>query len=96
MDVDGFKRCVAGELFFALNSSRPVSEIDEVSMTRSRSINRFHRFVARKRRQGLRAVLPHLRPDRLESDDQLDVSDRLMTRCAQADLKADLESLDEG
>lgn len=95
MELDGFKRCVADELFFLTNSSRPESEIDEVSMTRSRSINRFHRFVARKRRRGLRAVLPHLRPDRLEVVEQLDVSNRLMSRCAEADLKADLASLDE-
>ena len=95
MEPDEFKSCVAGELFFLTNSSRPDAEIDEVSMTRSRSINRFHRFVARKRRRGLRAVLPHLRPDRLEVGDQMDVSDRLMTRCAEADLKADLESLDD-
>jgi len=30
-------------------------------MTRTRSINRFHRFVARRRRRGLRAVLPEFR-----------------------------------
>ncbi|MGC6483056.1 MAG: hypothetical protein ACON4T_05775 [Synechococcus sp.] len=63
-------------------------------MTRSRSINRFRRFVARKRRHGLRSMLPHLRTDRPEQEDQLDVSERLMKRCAEADLKADLASLD--
>ena len=63
-------------------------------MTRSRSINRFHRFVARKRRRGC-ALPPIFALIVWEVEEQLDVSNRLMSRCAEADLKADLASLDE-
>ncbi len=62
-------------------------------MTRSRSINRFHRFMARKRRRGLRSVLPHLRPDRSEAVDQLDLSNRLIARSEQMDLRQELDEL---
>ena len=64
-------------------------------MTRSRSINRYHRFVARKRRRGLRAALPHLSPDGAQSPDSVDVTSRLQARAASEDLRLELASLDE-
>ena len=95
MEPDEIKRCVASERFSQDKGSKPGTQIDEVSMTRSRSINRFHRFVAKKRRQGMRASLPHLRSGLQQRDDQLDVSDRLLHRSEQLDLSAELESLNE-
>ena len=65
-------------------------------MTRSRSINRYHRFVARKRRRGLRAALPHLSSDGAQSPDSVDVTCRLQARAASEDLRLELASLDEG
>ena len=62
-------------------------------MTRSRSINRFHRFVARKRRRGLRTAVPHLRDVRIEMAEPIDVSDRLISRIADADLRQELDEL---
>ena len=62
-------------------------------MTRSRSINRFHRFVARKRRRTLRAAVPHLRVDHLEMGDPIDVSDRLISRMAEEDLRQEINEL---
>ena len=64
-------------------------------MTRSRSINRFHRFVARKRRRGLRLAVPHLRVDQLEMVEPIDVSDRLMSRTADADLRQEMDELSD-
>ena len=63
-------------------------------MTRSRSINRFHRFLARQRRRGLRAV-PQLRPEHQEREEQLDVSDRLLARSAQTELRNEMEALED-
>ena len=37
--------------------------IEEVSMGRSRSFNRFHRYLARQKRRGLRSVLPQFQMD---------------------------------
>ena len=64
-------------------------------MTRSRSINRFHRFVARKRRRGLRAAVPYLRVDHFEMSEPIDVSDRLINRTADADLRQEMQELSD-
>ena len=64
-------------------------------MTRSRSINRFHRSVARKRRRGLRAAVPHLRVDHFEMSEPIDVSDRLINRTADADLAQEMQELSD-
>jgi hypothetical protein len=64
-------------------------------MTRSRSINRFHRFVARKRRRGLRMAVPHLRENQFEMGDPIDVSDRLIIRTADADLRQEMDELSD-
>ena len=69
--------------------------MDEVSMTRSRSINRFHRFVARKRRRDLRAAVPYLRVDHFEMSEPIDVSDRLINRTADADLRQEMQELSD-
>ena len=64
-------------------------------MTRSRSINRFHRFVARKRRRGLRAAVHYLRVDHFEMSEPIDVSDRLINRTADADLRQEMQELSD-
>ena len=48
-------------------------------MTRSRAMNRFHRYLARRHRHALRRCVPTLRPELVESE-PLDVSQRLIQR----------------
>ena len=53
-------------------------------MTRSRALNRFHRYLARRHRKVLRCSIPDAQHELL-GDGQLDVSDRLMRRALQRD-----------
>ncbi len=53
-------------------------------MTRSRALNRFHRYLARRHRQNLRCSIPEAQAE-LGGQERLDVSDRLMRRALQRD-----------
>ena len=53
-------------------------------MTRSRALNRFHRYLARRHRKTLRCQLPAAQSESRGSE-ALDVSDRLMRRALQRD-----------
>ena len=58
-------------------------------MTRSRAMNRFHRYLARRHRHDLRRNVPTLRPELVESE-PLDVSQRLIQRALCRDERLDL------
>jgi hypothetical protein len=60
-------------------------------MTRSRALNRFHRYLARRHRQDLRCNVPAAQPE-FGGSEPLDVSDRLMRRALQRDQQ--LEALE--
>lgn len=62
-------------------------------MPRSRAMNRFHRYLARRHRQDLRRSVPTLRPERVAFD-PLDVSERLIQRALCRDEQLEL-MLDE-
>ena len=53
-------------------------------MTRSRALNRFHRYLARRHRHSLRSAIPVTQTEFRRSG-SLDVSDRLMRRALQRD-----------
>ncbi len=59
-------------------------------MSRSRSFNRFHRYLARQKRRGLRAVLPQFQDARdhqqSPADSSIDVLRRLSLREIELDL----------
>ena len=61
-------------------------------MTRSRALNRFHRYLARRHRQDLRCKIPAFQPV-LGGSETVDVSDRLMRRALQRDQQ--LEALEQ-
>ena len=61
-------------------------------MTRSRALNRFHRYLARRHRQDLRCQIPSAQPE-LGGAQSLDVSDRLMRRALERDQQ--LEALEQ-
>ena len=46
-------------------------------MSRSRSFNRFHRYLARQKRRGLRAVLPQFQDARDHQESPADISNVL-------------------
>ena len=58
-------------------------------MTRSRAMNRFHRYLARRHRHDLRRSVPTLRPELVESE-PLDVSQRLIQRALCRDERLDM------
>ena len=49
-------------------------------MSRSRSFNRFHRYLARQKRRGLRAVLPQLQDAREHQESPANSSDGVLRR----------------
>ncbi len=53
-------------------------------MTRSRALNRFHRYLARRHRHDLRSQLPNAKSE-LSGSEPLDVSERLMRRALERD-----------
>ena len=57
-------------------------------MTRSRALNRFHRYLARRHRQMVSCSIPDAQHESL-GDGQPDVSDRLMRRALQRDQNLD-------
>jgi len=49
-------------------------------MSRSRSVNRFHRFLARQKRRGLRSVLPQFQMDIEHDGSPVDHSRDMLNR----------------
>lgn len=63
-------------------------------MTRSRALNRFHRYLARRHRQDLRGSVPTLHPEQ-DQPQPVDCSDRLMRRALLRDQRLDMMQEEE-
>ena len=59
-------------------------------MSRSRSFNRFHRYLAQQKRRGLRAVLPQLQDARDNQEGPADNSDEVLRRLSLREMELDL------
>lgn len=59
-------------------------------MSRSRSFNRFHRYLARQKRRGLRAVLPQLQDAREHKESPANSSDGVLRRLSLREMELDL------
>jgi len=59
-------------------------------MSRSRSFNRFHRYLARQKRRGLRAVLPQLQDPREHQESPANSSDGVLRRLSLREMELDL------
>ena len=59
-------------------------------MSRSRSFNRFHRYLARQKRRGLRAVLPQLQDARQHQESSANSSDGVLRRLSLREMELDL------
>ena len=59
-------------------------------MSRSRSFNRFHRYLARQKRRGLRAVLPQFQDARDHQQSPADSSNDLLRRLSLREIELDL------
>ena len=59
-------------------------------MSRSRSFNRFHRYLARQKRRGLRAVLPQFQDARDYQQSPADSSNDLLRRLSLREIEMDL------
>ena len=59
-------------------------------MSRSRSFNRFHRYLARQKRRGLRAVLPQFKDAREHQESSADSSDGVLCRLSLREMELDL------
>ena len=59
-------------------------------MSRSRSFNRFHRYLARQKRRGLRIVLPHFQDAREESSSPVNASKELLGRLSRREMELEL------
>ena len=59
-------------------------------MSRSRSFNRFHRYLARQKRRGLRDVLPKFQDAREHQQSSADSSDDVLRRLSLREMKSDL------
>ena len=59
-------------------------------MSRSRSFNRFHRYLARQKRRGLRAVLPQLQDAREHQKSPAKSSDGVLRRLSLREMELDL------
>ena len=59
-------------------------------MSRSRSFNRFHRYLARQKRRGLRAVLPQLQDAREHHESPANSSDGVLRRLSLREMELDL------
>ncbi len=60
-------------------------------MSRSRSFNRFHRYLARQKRRGLRTVLPRFRDDHEVMGSPIDHSKQVLNRLLGQEIKLDLQ-----
>jgi hypothetical protein len=59
-------------------------------MSRSRSFNRFHRYLARQKRRGLRAVLPQFHDAREHQESPANSSDGVLRRLSLREMELDL------
>ena len=59
-------------------------------MSRSRSFNRFHRYLARQKRRGLRAVLPQFQDAREHQESPVNNSDSVLRRLSLREMELDL------
>ena len=59
-------------------------------MSRSRSFNRFHRYLARQKRRGLRAVLPQFQDARQHQESPADCSNDVLRRLSLGEMESDL------
>ena len=59
-------------------------------MSRSRSFNRFHRYLARQKRRGLRAVLPQFQDAREHQESPANSSDSVLRRLSLREIEMDL------
>ena len=59
-------------------------------MSRSRSFNRFHRYLARQKRRGLRAVLPQFQDARDHQQSPADSSNDELRRLSLREIEMDL------
>ena len=59
-------------------------------MSRSRSFNRFHRYLARQKRRGLRAVLPQFQDARDHQQSPADSSNDVLRQLSLRDIEMDL------
>ncbi len=59
-------------------------------MSRSRSFNRFHRYLARQKRRGLRAVLPQFQDARRNQESPANSSDGVLRRLSLREMELDL------
>ena len=59
-------------------------------MGRSRSFNRFHRYLARQKRRGLRAVLPQFQDAREHQEGPADSSADMLRRLSLREMEGDL------
>ena len=59
-------------------------------MSRSRSFNRFHRYLARQKRRGLRAVLPQFQDARDHQQSPADSSNNVLSRLSLREIEMDL------
>ena len=59
-------------------------------MSRSRSFNRFHRYLARQKRRGLRAVLPQSQDAREHQESSANSSDGVLRRLSLREMELDL------
>ena len=59
-------------------------------MSRSRSFNRFHRYLARQKRRGLRAVLPQFQDARERQESPANSSDGVLRRLSLREMELDL------
>ena len=59
-------------------------------MSRSRSFNRFHRYSARQKRRGLRAVLPQFQDAREHQESSANSSDDVLRRLSSREMELDL------
>ena len=59
-------------------------------MSRSRSFNRFHRYLARQKRRGLRAVLPQFQDAHEHQERPANSSDGELRRLSLREMELDL------
>ena len=59
-------------------------------MSRSRSFNRFHRYLARQKRRGLRAVLPQFQDARDHQQSPADSSNDVLRQLSLREIEMDL------
>ena len=59
-------------------------------MSRSRSFNRFHRYLARQKRRGLRAVLPQFQAAREHQESSANSSNGLLRRLSLREMELEL------